>query len=187
MSKEIPAPVIAVLAEHLPSIETHASLDNLFFHADAPGNPPEGSKTLKIQSWLRKINRDAEAPLKILGKLIECYMEIPKQDEEDKSLFGYSMPNPRKELKIKLQSILNRCNLCYIDGGIVSDGSSATSKSLAELIKSRDIPSIESEFNRSLENVNSEPREAVSAACNILESIFKVVDSSCKCNGLTSR
>ncbi len=42
------------------------------------------------------------------------------------------------------------------------------------MIKGRDIPSIEAEFNRALENVNSEPREAVSAACNILESIFKV-------------
>ena len=30
------------------------------------------------------------------------------------------------------------------------------------------------EFDRALSKVNSEPREAVSAACNILESIFKV-------------
>ena len=45
---------------------------------------------------------------------------------------------------------------------------------LINLIKGRDIPSIEAEFNRALGNVNSEPKEAVSAACNILESIFKV-------------
>jgi len=36
------------------------------------------------------------------------------------------------------------------------------------------VPSIEAEFNRALGNVNFEPREAVSAACNILESIFKI-------------
>ncbi|MDC5044301.1 abortive infection family protein, partial [Acinetobacter baumannii] len=65
-------------------------------------------------------------------------------------------------------------NLTYINGGIISDGRSISSKSLAELIKGRDIPAIEAEFTRALENVNSEPREAVSAACNILESIFKV-------------
>ena len=70
--------------------------------------------------------------------------------------------------------ILERCNLTYITGGYISDGSSAPSKSLFDLIKGRDIPSIEAEFNRALGNVNSEPREAVSAACNILESIFKV-------------
>ena len=60
-----------------------------------------------------------------------------------------------------------------MSGGYVSDGSSAPSRSLAELIKGRDIPAIDTEFNRALSNVNSEPREAVSAACNILESIFK--------------
>jgi len=54
------------------------------------------------------------------------------------------------------------------------DGSSAPSKSLLEVIKGHDIPSIEAEFNRALNNVNSAPRDAVSAACNILESIFKV-------------
>ena len=48
-----------------------------------------------------------------------------------------------------------------------------SSRSLGELIKGRDIPSIDAEFTRALANVNSEPREAVSAACNILESIFK--------------
>jgi len=53
-------------------------------------------------------------------------------------------------------------------------GCSAPSISLQELIKGRDIPSIDVEFVRALDNVNSSPRDAVSASCNILESIFKV-------------
>jgi hypothetical protein len=173
MRKEIPAPVIAVLADNMPIIETHAGLDNLFFHADAPGDPPEGSKPVKTQAWLRRINKESENPLVALGKLIECYMEIPEQDEGENTFFGSPSGNPKKELKEKLESILSRCNLTYMSGGYVSDGSSASSRSLAELIKGRDIPAIDTEFNRALSNVNSEPREAVSAACNILESIFK--------------
>jgi Abortive infection C-terminus len=165
--KEIPAPIIAVLADSLPNLETHAGLDNLFLHANAPGDPPEGSKHVKTQSWLRKINRESENPLSILGKLIECYIEIPDQDEIDTF-------SPRNEFKQKLISTLEKHNLQYISGGIISDGRSAPSKSLSDLIKVKDIPAIEAEFNRALENVNSEPREAVSAACNILESIFKV-------------
>lgn len=43
MRKDIPAPVIAVLSDNLSALETHASLDNLFLYADAPGEPPEGS------------------------------------------------------------------------------------------------------------------------------------------------
>jgi hypothetical protein len=173
MRKEIPAPVIAVLADNMPIIETHAGLDNLFLHADAPGDPPEGSKPVKTQAWLRRINKESENPLVALGKLIECYMEIPEQDEGENTFFGSPIGNPKKEFKEKLESILSRCNLTYMSGGYVSDGSSAPSRSLAELIKGRDIPAIDTEFNRALSNVNSEPREAVSAACNILESIFK--------------
>ena len=171
--KKIPAPIIAVLADNLPELETHASLDNLFLYADAPGDPPEGSKPVKTQAWLRRINKESENPLKVLGKLIEGYIEIPDQDEDNDIFFG-ERRNPKKEFKDKLLSIMDKCNLQYISGGIVSDGRSAPSKSLSDLIKGRDIPSIEMEFTRALENVNSEPREAVSAACNILESIFKI-------------
>lgn len=174
MRKEIPAPVIAVLADNLPDIETHAGLDNLFLHADAPGDPPEGSKPVKTQAWLRRVNKESENPLSVLGKLIECYMEIPEQDEEERELWGQPMPNPKKLFKERLTSILDRCNLQYLSGGHISDGSSAPSKSLQEQIKGRNVPAIEAEFDRALANVNSEPREAVSAACNILESMFKV-------------
>jgi hypothetical protein len=174
MRKEIPAPVIAVLSDRLYDIESHAGLDNLFLYADAPGDPPEGSKPVKTQAWLRRINKESEFPLKVLGKLIETYMELPEEEDNNKALWGVNVVDQKQELKAKLQSVLDRCNLTYLTGGIISDGSSAPSKSLSELIKGRDIPTIEAEFNRALANVNSEPREAVSAACNILESIFKV-------------
>ncbi len=49
-SKKIPAPVIAVLADNLPELETHAGLDNLFLYAEASGEPPEGSKPVKTQA-----------------------------------------------------------------------------------------------------------------------------------------
>ncbi|MCK7574861.1 MAG: hypothetical protein MZV65_02525 [Chromatiales bacterium] len=39
MRKVIPAPVIAVLSENMSDLETHASLDNLFSYAEAPGEP----------------------------------------------------------------------------------------------------------------------------------------------------
>lgn len=174
MKKVIPAPVISVLSEGLPNVETHASLDNLFLYADAPGEPPEGSKPVKVQAWLRRINKESDNPLEILGKLIETHMELPEEDEEEDLFFGNNNLTTKKLFKKKLISILERCNLSYMQGGFISDGSSSPSKSLSELIKNRDIPSIEIEFNRALQNVNSEPREAVSAACNILESIFKV-------------
>ena len=65
MSKSIPAPLIAVLSDHLHNIESHATLDNLFMHADAPGEPPEASKPIKVQQWLRRINKESAQPLNI--------------------------------------------------------------------------------------------------------------------------
>ena len=174
MKKQIPAPIIAVLAETLPKIETHAGLDNLFMNAEAPGEPPEGSKPVKTQAWLRRINKESNQPLSVLGKLIECYIEIPNHEEKYNFFSGEIESKLKIEFKKKLELVLARCNLCYISGGYISDGGSAPSKSLLELIKGKDIPSIEAEFNRAIANVNSEPKEAVSAACNILESIFKV-------------
>lgn len=174
MRKIIPAPIIAVLSDNLYDIESHAGLDNLFLYADAPGDPPEGSKPVKTQAWLRRINKESDFPLKVLGKLIETYMELPDELDSNNYSWGVNVSEQKQEFKVKLKAILDRCNLTYLTGGIISDGSSAPSKSLFDLIKGRDIPSIESEFNRALENVNSDPREAVSAACNILESIFKV-------------
>jgi hypothetical protein len=174
MRKVIPAPIIAVIADNLYDIESHAGLDNLFLYAEAPGDPPEGSKPVKTQAWLRRINKESDFPLNVLGKLIETYMELPDESETDNYSWGVNTSEQKQEFKVKLKNILQRCNLTYHTGGVISDGSSAPSKSLSDLIKGRDIPSIESEFNRALENVNSDPREAVSAACNILESIFKV-------------
>lgn len=69
---------------------------------------------------------------------------------------------------------LNRYGLEYHSGGFISSGSSPTSLSLKEAIKNRNFPAVELEFNRAFENIVNDPREAVSAACNILESTFKI-------------
>ena len=100
-------------------------------------------------------------------------METPEQNEEEITWEGIPVTDSNKEFKNRIESILNRYNLTYISGGIISDESSAPSKSLAAFIKGKDIPAIDAEFNRALANVNIDPREAVSASCNILESIFK--------------
>jgi hypothetical protein len=173
MRKIIPAPIIAILSEELPNLETHASIDNIFMYADVSFENEDVSKPVKVANRLRQINKEHEDPLKVLGKLIEKYMETPEKDVVP-LIFGVKVDTNQNDLKTNLTKTLGRYNLSYRTGGFISDGSSAPSKNLAELIKGRHIPSIEAEFDRALDNINSEPREAVSAACNILESIFKV-------------
>lgn len=74
----------------------------------------------------------------------------------------------------KITKALARYELKYMRGGHIVTSLGAPTRTLEEFIRDRDIPSIEHEFHRAMENVESNPREAVSAASNILESLCKV-------------
>ena len=171
MKKIIPQPVIAVVADCISTIESHATLDNLFAYADAPGEPPIGSKPAKALSWLRRINKESEEPFSVLGRLVEGYIEAPDTKE---SSFDSFETIQRREFKPKLKDIFARYGLNYVTGGFITDGSSISSISLQDAIKGRNMPAIEAEFTRALEHVSAEPKESVSAACNILESVCKI-------------
>lgn len=170
---EIPQYLMAAIADAASSLETHASLDSLFLYANAPADPPEGSKAVKALGWLRRINKECGADaLPIIGRIIEKYME-----EEDTSGRHWSNPrqeNERKEKISRIKDAVARAGLTYSPGGVLIKGEGLATKTLSELIKSRNISAIDFEFERAIKNIASSPREAVSAACNILESVFKI-------------
>lgn len=172
MRTSIPAAVIAVCSEIISRRETHATLDSLFMYAGAPGDPPEGSKHAKAQEWMRRVNKtESVEPLNVLGRLIEAYMEeAPKERSWWEKTPSAEEPSDQE----RIQTVLGRSALQYFRGGSVAGALGVASKTLDELIKEFDAPAIELEFNRALENVDQNPREAISAASNILESICKV-------------
>ena len=167
----IPAPVIAVCAEVAAQRETHASLDSLFMHAGAPGDPPDGSKHVKALEWLRVVNRDMTIdPMAVLGRLIEGWME-----EEPVAPFSWEpQPVPLETgTQEKIRKALARHDLKYARGGVIVGAVGSPSRSLEDYLRERDMPAVEAEFERALENADKSPREAVSAASNILESLCK--------------
>lgn len=157
MTRKIPPYIISVLAEVFSRRESHATLDSLFAYAEAPEGPPDGTKWQKSQDWLRRVNKETEQPFRVLGLLVEKYLE----GEED---------DPDKE---KIERVLERAGLKYVTGGKIFSPAGGASRSLEQLIRGRDFESIEEEFDRALESVDARPREAISAACNILEAVFK--------------
>lgn len=185
MAKQIPAPLIAVVSDMVSVYETHASMNSLFMYAEAPGDPPDGSKHVKAQAWLRAVNKEHPAPLSVLAKIISPYMEEPEMASD----FQYSgwgeesegAIRKRKQVR-RIEELLARNGLQYRLGGVITDGGLAASKTLKQLIHGRDLPAIHREFDRALESVEAKPRDAVSAAANILESVFKVYIED---NGLT--
>lgn len=176
VAKPIPSALIAIVSDILSTVETHASMDGLFMYAEAPGDPPEGSKQVKAQNWLRLTNKEHPDPLSVLGRLISGYMEDPVVAAD-------YVPRPyavedgftfkKREAVRKIEVVLANNGLEYRVGGFITGGGLAPSKTLGQLIKGRDMPAIHREFERAMETVESKPRDAVSAASNILESIFK--------------
>lgn len=168
MRRLIPAPLIAVVADAAAASETHATLDSLFQFAGVPGDPPDGSKHAKALAWLRQTNKDASVtdPLAVVGRLIEGYLEEPLDPNS-------TWDDSKRERNEKILKVLAHLNLQYVPGGKIAGALAAPSKTLAELIRGTDFTAINHEFNRAYESVDIEPREAVSAACNILESICK--------------
>ena len=167
MRRMIPVLIIAVISDVVSNWETHARLDNLFLYAGASDDPPAGSKQAKALEWLRRVNTDAsvEDPLAVLGKIIEGYME---QYLDIKDL-AYDSANTRNA---RIHDVLERFNLHYAQGGKIISALAAPSRTLAEIIHGRDLASIDQEFERAYENVEHNPREAVSAACNQQHAIY---------------
>lgn len=147
-------------------------MDSLFLYAAAPGEPPEGSKRVKAQEWLRRINNDEKAPpLQILGRLIEGYMEEPSPEGSHLDDFPPPTETPEQQ---KIKKALSRYDLQYVRGGSITGTLGTPSRTLDDFIREKDIPSLDHEFTRALSNVDTNPREAVSAASNILETVCKV-------------
>lgn len=165
MSK-IPLNLVAILSEMLPEYESHATLDNLFLYAEITSEIPDVSKPAKVQQVLMNVNKSESEPLKVLGKLLEKYLDGGILYPHDQERFNMQIE--------KIKRILSDNSLLYIKGGIVSGSLTTPTKSLESVIKKLEIPSLDQEFLRALTHVDTSPREAVSAASNILESICKV-------------
>ena len=82
----------------------------------------------------------------------------------------------RERDRKKIYDVLAQTKLQYVVGGrVISASSSLTvaTKSLEAMLKSVDFKAVDHEFSRALSKIETEPREAVSAASNILESFCK--------------
>ena len=168
MRQSIPAAVLALTSALTSERETHATLDGLFLYAGAPGEPPDGSKHAKALEWLRRTNKDAPNPLDVLGRILEGYLEqvLDPKIHWERDLIAQ---------RDKLLKSLAESNLQYVQGGKIVGAMGTPTRTLSEFIREGDLQSIDQEFQRAVQNATSSPREAVSAASNILESVCKVI------------
>jgi len=173
---QIPKPVISEIASIFNEFYTHSVIDSIFLHADAPGEAPTGNRQHKTTEWLLRCNGDGIESLKILGKILEKYMETVDVNP-------FSNENSFFVRRQKLQDTLTKYGLKYIQGGIVCQiGISSASQSLEQLLKTKNIPAIETEFKRALDEIENDPPASLTAACSIVESFCRVYIEEKKLN-----
>ena len=74
----------------------------------------------------------------------------------------------------RITDTLARFGLSYRQGGLIFGAVNALpTKSLKQTLKDRDLVGVDKEFERALANVEEDPPAAITAACSILESLFK--------------
>lgn len=171
MRTTIPNPVIAVVAEVLGEhYYSHSKLNTLFMEAGAAGDAPDGNCAQKCMSWLKRTNADSAAdPLGVLGGIIMQLMETGGGS----ALSGAAQIRERRR---RINAVLARTGLAYHARGVVLAGGQAPPVAdLNEALRRRDIPALDVEFKRALASLESDPPAAVTAACSLLESLFKVI------------
>jgi Abortive infection C-terminus len=149
----------------------HTRLNTLFAEAGAPGDPPAGNCVQKCDHWLKVCNADpAVDAFGVLGKVVENFMELDRIP----SPWDPSPPGEDPGKK-RVRDILARHGLSYAPGGVIlGAGSSPASKSLQELLRVKDLLGVEKEFQRALATVETDPPAGVTAACSLLEALFRV-------------
>ncbi|TWU63804.1 hypothetical protein AYI74_17055 [Shewanella algae] len=171
MSGNIPNSVIGAVASVIAShYYSHSKIETLFMESGAPGDAPEGNCEKKCSEWLKRCNNDPEVDaLEVLGKIIQEYM-----DQEPPSSYFDASPSKIAEGQERIKAALAQNQLSYrLNGYITQAGSTPISKTLEDYLKSGNFSSIEKEFERAVEHIQTDPYASVTAACSIIESTLK--------------
>jgi hypothetical protein len=164
-AKPLPVPLCSVVGDVLGNyVFHHKTLEGLFYGAGAMGDVPEGNCVVKCQNWLKRMHQEVADPAAVLGKVLEEFMEVD-------NLYNEKQEPGRK----RIRETLARFGLSYHQGGLVMGASTALpTKALQEVLKERDLAGVDNEFARSLAHVETDPPAAITAACAILEALFKI-------------
>lgn len=176
--QSIPRATLAVASEVLSATNSAESLRTLLIRAGASGDEPDGSsKAKRCRAWLEQTNDDqATEPLCVLGRAIEELMDRTESEQPSSGWLRDGDSIPHVSPKDRLLKQMKADGLQYFRGGRLSlHGITAPLKSLSDRVRNDDFVPVQHEFDRALEGVESDPASSVTAACALLESVFKCI------------
>lgn len=162
---QIPRAVATVVADVIGShYYNHRKLETLFVENGAPGEAPEGSCVTKCERWLQRCNDDPQVDaIAVLGRVIQRFMD------HDAAMGEWASGQER------VRRILAKNGLSYRTGGIILGATAKVpTRSLADILRSRDLTAVEIEYERALDNIEVDPGAAVAAASALVEALCKV-------------
>lgn len=164
--------MIGLLSQLFPDRYTQAGIESLFLASGAPEPIPEGSKATKIQAWLRQTNQLSSGPLKVLGLILDDFMEMQAQDKP----FWAGPTDYSEKLeaeKGRVRETLARDGLTYLRGGSIIKGGALPTLSLDETVKKHGLVSVDVEIKRAFAIIEDDPHAAAQYAGNVLEATLK--------------
>lgn len=173
MNAKIPQPVISIVSQVFDQFYTHSDIDSQFAYADAPGDPPDGNKVKKTMEWLRRTNKQIDAPLEVLGRLLEDIMEREILEYGSGWHSGPEWVTKHLELAEKISASLAKAGLAYSTGGHIGSVSATPTASLREMIEGGGLSAVELEMEGALKQVEGDPNAAAHYAGNVLEAALK--------------
>ncbi len=171
---KIPTSLIGLLSKIIPDYYTRAQINALFLYAGTPPSSPDVNKMMAVQSSLRATNIENEFPLKVLGIILDDFME--KQIHE---IHTWDSATPTEheialeKYKTNIRETLNREGLSYVKGGSINKAGTSSTVSLYENVKRHGFASVEIEIQRALAQIEQDPHAAAHYAGNVLEATIK--------------
>lgn len=165
MDRKIPIALIAVVSDAFAEAYSHARIDQFMESAGIELSPsPPGNKQVKTRVWLKHANATMTDPLAVLGKVINEPMEVAPSWGVDQN----------ETFRVKINRKLAEYGLAYQKGGLIlALGAPPVGRTLLDIIHSRDLSGLQTEFERIYQNVESDPATTLTASCALLESLFK--------------
>ena len=157
----IPRAVAAHIARLFDKFYSRTNFTNVFEMSGTSVESPGGAKIAEVTNWLLLIGRnEPKRALDILGKVLEDFFEVNAfVGGEDRDALARTM---------------QAHGLLYSTGGRVNSAKTAgATATLRRLLENKNYPAVIEEFERATANVDTKPREAASAAANVLEALCK--------------
>lgn len=164
-SSKIPVALISQLVDALSSYHTRTELVNIFTCVRRDIVPSGYSKADLVRDFFTKLRDDEGREQFIaLGEIVQSIMENPPPSRLPE--------NEATRAKQDIVEALHTHGLQYENGGRVAKR--ALKLDLEKISRTRDLAALQTELVRAESNLERDPPAALTAACSLLESCFKV-------------